>query len=90
MAGGNKPGLAADARQYRWVDITDSGRPSPKDSYLKEAQQRLEAGEVPPTHKEFANQLRMWFEVEHPQQRVPAALTIERNTRDLWHRYQRS
>jgi hypothetical protein len=84
-----KGGLSVDARQYRWMDISDSGRPSPKDLYREEAQRRLEAGEVPPTLKEFANELRAWFIAKWPKRKVPAALTIERNIMDLCHRYGR-
>jgi hypothetical protein len=88
MAG--KSGLKVDARQFRPMDISDWGRPSPKAIYRTEAQRRLEAGEVPPekTHKEFANDLCEWFIATYPDnKKPPAALTIERNTRNLWHRY---
>ena len=84
-------GLKVDVRVYRPIDVTDWGRPSPKDLYLKEAERRLKDGEVPAdmTHKVFANRLREWFIATYPSKRPPAALTIERNTVELWHRYGR-
>ena len=75
-------GLAGNAKHYRWMDISDSGRPSPKAAYQTEAQRRLEAGEVAPgtLHKAFANDLRAWFIDTYPDKQAPAGLTIERNT----------
>jgi hypothetical protein len=87
--------FAADARVYGWVDKTDwkkRGRKSPKGEYQMEAQRRLKAGEVAPgtSHKAFANDLRVWFKDTFPNipdKKLPAALTIERNTRDVWQQY---
>jgi hypothetical protein len=87
--------LKVDARVYGWVDKTDWKKRGPKtssrDIYRLEAQRRLEAGDEVPadmTHKQFANVLCKWFEETSPDvKKPPAALTIERNTRDLWRRY---
>jgi hypothetical protein len=90
MAGiGKESGLGVDARQFRWTDISDSGRPSPKDLYLKEAERRLKDGAVPPSHKEFANELLVWFKATHPKEKVPKHLTVERNIRKLRRRHHR-
>jgi hypothetical protein len=84
-------GVKVDGRHYRPMDISDWGRPSPKDDYRREAEQRLKSGKAPPDmmHKEFAYELRIWFKAAWPERKTPAALTIERNTRDLWRRYGR-
>jgi hypothetical protein len=76
MAG--KSGLAVDARHYRWMDISDSGRPSPEHDYLEEAKRRLKDGTAPPTNKELANELLDWFVFAHYGKELPAALTIQR------------
>jgi hypothetical protein len=86
-----KSGSKVEPRHYRPMDITDWGRPSPRDDYRQEAERRLKDGEVSPemTHKEFANDLRDWFINKWPERKPPAARTIENNTVDLWRRYER-
>ena len=79
------------------MDISDWGKPSPKDVYLKEAEQWLTRGKVPDgkggfkavprSHKEFVNAILVWFAATYPNEEVPADLTVTRNSRPLWQRY---
>jgi hypothetical protein len=82
-------GVAVDTEHWRPMNISNWGRSSPKDDYRSEAQRRLENREVRKGTKikAFANALHDWCRDTWPKQKPPAPLTIERNIRDIWHRY---
>jgi hypothetical protein len=79
--------MKVDARIFRWVDVTDRGRPSSKDLVRQEAQRRCEAGEIEPTLKTFAAGLEDWLKKEHPDQPSLCADRIAREVSDIRRRH---
>ena len=70
--------------RFVWRGIK-RGRPSSRDLVRLEAQPRLEVGTVPPTLKQFGNELSVWLAEHHSDAPPMVGRVVERNIRDLWH-----